>query len=113
MPLGDLNKDVCFDIDGIAYFRLMPGCFFQGRGDDSDFKTGRIQPGHCDTDSVDGNRTFQDDLGQQFFRNLEAELGIVGLLLDGRNLPQTIDVTLDDVSAETALGTHCAFQIDR
>ncbi len=90
----------------------MPSGFFQSGGDDGDFKSGCVQLGHGNADSIDGDRPFQDDLSDEFFWHLKAELRELRLFADGGDFAQAVDMALHDMATKTALCTHGPFQIN-
>ena len=84
----------------------------EGIGDDGDIEFGFFDIEYGEADAIDTDRAFFDDEVSEFFWELETEFAATVLFVAVDAGTDGVDMTLDDVTVETAVHTKASFEID-
>ena len=84
---------------------------FHRERNDCDRQRAGVQRGHGKTDAVDCDGAFPNEPFGGVRRDNDFEIPVVAASVEPANPPDSIDMALNDVAAETRVGTHRSFQI--
>src|SRR5689334_7599564 len=115
---GDLHRaddvfpdQVALEIDAIAGLRPSQIGVLHRERNDLDVQPIRAQPGDRQADAIDGNRSLQDDVRRQRIREADSQPVKVCFLSQFFDAADRVDVTLDEMSAETPVSAKRTLEV--
>src|SRR5689334_24590085 len=99
-PLNVLSHHINLDIHVVARFEMRQVGDFPGLRDNGYLEVFVGESGDRQTDSLDRYGAFEDEISREFRRIFDLDGPGLAVILDSEELPTTIDVTLNDVTAE-------------
>src|ERR1044072_8864506 len=102
---------VALEVYPVPGFALTERGALEGLGDERNLERRRVEIAHGEADAVDRDGAALDDQGKKFSWGRDAHAAGEAVLLGGGDLPDAVDVALDDVAAEAVRCAQCQLQV--
>src|ERR1700747_398017 len=111
--LDVFREDIHFDVDCVIDGHRVDVGVLMREGNDGDVGDAivRMPAGDGEADTVDGDRTFFDDVAAQILRDADGEPPVVAFGDERRDAPDSVDVALNEMAAEASGGGKWALEI--
>src|SRR5262245_13521986 len=111
-PLDIFGEHIDLDVDAVARFQIAKRCLAPRMRNDCNLQPPRVESGHRETDTIDGNRTLHRDISSQCLGSGETYSIGVTFRLYRNQLSGAIDVTLNHVPTQSFAHCERSLEID-